>query len=478
RFGNAPLNWVSMHSNPTGEPILTLYWTTTLFGKEGWRPGETSVDALSGSIRESRPFLPSEPQWPSRILFGDNARTYVRGQPFLYGASRLGFHRDIISWIGKDTLARFLTGTNESDYVPGWKRPIDPQIEARYSGAFGFYATDTGPLVKLLERLYLFDSAAGKEVVCELPSVAAKTVRVVQDASEGGTSNTLMVISSDPPEPPREMSARYTHTGLKDDTGKGNVTFHWFHDEDPVQVNQGTVGYPEAGIFPAATLMNGNAKEHYRGQTANVSGLSTLGWTNYDVFVYGYFPSSSNNSGFEVTINDGNPQKTMGFSHDNPLHRTTFIRGVNYVKFAGVSGDSFRFNFGSVDWCGLQIVDSTAGSEPGRMAGSIGINWTGGGIGIDPDINVGAEVAGKYWYNIGGRWELSGGYQDPFLHVDIFDKTTGALLRTQKLPVAPLDLVPFYGDRQAAIVNDGVVVADRRGIRVFRTDPSAPVTTP
>jgi outer membrane protein assembly factor BamB len=471
RFGKGPLGWIAMDRDPAGASALKLYWKAALFGKEGWRQAVADVDALSGTIQDVQPFMPDEPQWPAYMFFGDS-RTYVRNQRFLYGASRAGFHREAVACIGRDSQVRFFSLGQASDLAPGWKRSVGPEVERRV-GALGFYTTSAGVYLKQLERLFAFEAATGREVVYDLSSATTTTARIIMNVQE--TGDALTVISGGRPPPPGIDSRLYTHGGLKDDTSVGDVTIQFIKGGVTAQQVVGVRGIPEAGTSPVATLLDGQAKEHYVRQWISMSGINSLGWTRYDVFLYGAVGS--------VTINGKDKQACSGWDLGNPTHRTTFIQGVNYFKFEGVAGDAFTLDFMDDSYfSALQIVDASNGSAPGRKAASLGISWNGGPGGLGPNDRVGAEVAGGYWYVIGSDQErgpysktyITGGYQDPVVRADVFDRATGAIRQTQELPVAPFDLVPFFSDRQAAILDDAVVMADTLGVHVLRSSPPPP----
>ena len=458
RLGGGPLGWISMRHDPANPPALILYWKKALFGKEGWRPGEMVVDAVSGTIQEMRPFLPDEPGWPAHIVFGDSTRTYIRSRPLPLQTYQADFRRDAISFAGNKAAARFLLSEKGTDLAPGWQRTVDLPLERSYPGALGLYATASGGYVKRLQQIFFFDAAAKSEIAYTLPIAPgmrhARTVLALREIGDA-----LTVISQEPGQPIKYDPRHYTIGGLKDNAGKGNVTLQWF---TPVaQVYHGTRGLAEAGVSPVATLLDGNTKEHYYSQTMTMRGLSSLGWAKYDVFLYGFTGTA--------TIAGKKPQTCAGLDFKNPIHRTTFIRGVNYVKIAGVTGDSFTLNFTQADFSAVQIVDATASSAPGRKAASLGVNWAGGGIGLGPNDRVGAEVAAGPWYNIGIRNGLTGGYQNHFIFVDVFDRKTGAFRRTQKLPVAARDPRLPGHNRQAAILDDAVVVTDSGNVYLLRT---------
>lgn len=466
--GNQP-GWISMRATPADPPTVLLHWKSALFGKEGPRPAEAEIDALTGNIREVRPFLGDEPGWPARIFFGDSARTYTRKQPFFFPSHRLGLRRDEVALLSKENRIRFFPYGPGAELASGWKHKLDMQQEGKYNGALGLGATPAGSYVKQLQQLFCFDDASGKEIVYESPSAdTERTVWRTFDWREFGDK--LVVVSAgQPPPAPRGWPAAFTHTNLKDDTGKGDVTLKWFTAVNAgsggAQVANGTVGLPEAGVNPVTTLLDGKTKEHYRPQFLEMSGLTSLGWDKYDV--YFYTPASA-------TINGGDEQKTTGFDARNPIHRTSFIRNVNYVKFANVTGDSFKIEAGQADFAAIQIVNASTNAAASGRPASLGVNWDGGGIGLGPDDKVGAEVQGSFWYNIAVGGQLQGGYQSPVVYLDVFDRNTGALLQTQKVNVAPRDHRLSGYDNQAVILDDALVVADQRGVQVLRTAPPGP----
>lgn len=485
RFGNGSLSWIAMQRDPAGASVLKLYWQAALFGKDGWRPGVAAVDPMTGTIRDVQPFMPDEPQWPRRMIFGDS-RTYIRGRSFLYGGNRAGFHREAISCIGKDSLARFFSLAQEVDLAPGWKRTVDPQVEGQYAGALGVYATSEGVYVKQREQVFAFDAVGNRHVVYDLPTHTTKTSRVVLDLRE--TGDALTVVSGGPPPPPGVDPRVYTFGGLKDDTGAGAATIRFFEfgrSSAQIGIPDPGMGFPEAGANPVATLLDGMASEAYHEQRMSMSNMNSLGWAKYDVFLYGPNPIGAAPPICAV-VNGKDRQLFGGWDFKNPAHRTTFIEGVNYVKFTGVTGDAFSLEMVPGSFAALQVVDASAGTGPGRKAASLGVAWNGGKGGPQPNERVGAEVAGGYWYVIRpdrqhelySKTHITGGFQDPVIHVDVFDRATGTLRQTQELPVAAFDLIPSFGDRQAVILDDAVVVADPRGVRLFRSSPASAATPP
>jgi len=130
------------------------------------------------------------------------------------------------------------------------------------------------------------------------------------------------------------------------------------------------------------------------------------------------------------------------------------------------------------DYSGVQIVDASTGA--GRKAASLGISWNGGPGGLGPNDRVGAEVAGGYWYVISpdhqndlySKTHITGGYQNPYVSLDVFDRNTGNLLRTQKVPIAPRNQRLTGHDNQAAILEDALIVADPNSVQVLRANPT------
>ncbi|MEI7837454.1 MAG: hypothetical protein WCK05_13730, partial [Planctomycetota bacterium] len=180
-----------------------------------------------------------------------------------------------------------------------------------------------------------------------------------------------------------------------------------------------------------------------------------------------------------VTINGGNPQANEGANFNTPAHRTTFIRNVNYVKFEGVSGDSFIVNFDG-EFSAIQVVD--ASGRPGPR-GSLGVRWTGPGPVLGPDDKVGAEVPAGSWYNIvtdfarRKAFVLSGGCQTTVAgkkvcgFVDIFDRKTGQVLNSLALPAGEAPAPRTSYDCQAKLLDDALLVTDGNGLYLFRSEP-------
>lgn len=461
RFGQAPLKWISLRQPPSEPPSLILYFATGLVGKEGWRPACVAVDARSGAIQDVARFMPDEPEWPTRIVFGGGGRTHAVNSPFFYGRpSLVGLSGDAIAWVGQGAAARFLPGGQGFEPALDWKHPVNLEVELQYPGAIGLHVGASGAYVKQLQQLFFFDAASSKEITYEIPKDETRTECTMLDLRELG--DVLMTVSGEAPRPPKVDARRNTHGGLKADNGKGDVTLHWFSDVNP-QIHIGTRGLPEAGTCAVTTLLNGNTKEHYVGMTFTVSGLSSLGWGRYDVFVYGLAG--------EGLINGQDRQVSRHLDDRNRTERTTLIRGVNYMKFAGVSGDAFTFSGSQAHLSGVQIVDASTNAAAGGQPASLSVCWDGGGVGLGPNDRVGAEVEAGCWYNIGARHELRGGYQAPVAYVDAFNRKTGALIQTQPVPVVPRDYRHSSYDPQAAILDDALLVTDAQTVYILRNAP-------
>jgi hypothetical protein len=223
---------------------------------------------------------------------------------------------------------------------------------------------------------------------------------------------------------------------------------------------------PEAGINPIATLHNWSTSEAYRRQTMTMKGLSSLGWSKYDIFLYGASGKGT------VTINGGRPQEHQGTDFSNPLHRTTFIRGVNYIKVDGVTGDEFTLCY-EWDCSGIQIVDASGGAGPRR---SLAVRFTDSGPGFRPDEKIGVEVAAGNWYTVNKYFALLGGYQSDkgkgaIGFVDVFDRPSGKCLSSNPLPSAQAAPPPAPYDCQAKLLDEALLVTDVNGFYVFGSAP-------
>ncbi|MCY2925546.1 MAG: hypothetical protein NT031_08910, partial [Planctomycetota bacterium] len=212
-------------------------------------------------------------------------------------------------------------------------------------------------------------------------------------------------------------------------------------------------------------LLNGDSKEHYRGQTLKLVGLSTLGWSKYDVFLYGGMGEGG------VSLNGSVTQPTKNCDFSIPANRTTFVRGVNYVKFEGASGDTFTLTFGQWNFSAIQVVDASGRPGPRR---SLGIRWSRAGRLLGPDDKVGAEVAAGNWYNLNSYFLLVGGCQTAAGKrvcgfVDIFDRKSGQVVGSHALPAGEAPAQRTTYDCQAKILDDGLLITDSNGVYLFRS---------
>ena len=459
-IGDGSLAWVSLHSDSGNPPVLSLYWRKALFGNDGWRPGEMVVDAVSGAIQKLRPFLPTETAWPERIVFGDCSRTYVGRSPFPLRAYQSNFQSDAIAFVGSNNVAHFIHSKTGADLTAGWSPVLDTASKQPYEGASALFATASGCYVKRLQELLRFDTVSHRELTFKIPvALDLLETRTVLDLREA--ADTLSVISQEPGQPIQYDPEQYALGGLKDSTGKGSVTVRWL--SAGAQIHHGRLGLLESGISPVATLLDGSTKEHYRPQIITLSGLNTLNWAKYNVFFYGLTGTA--------TINEQDPQTCVGWDIKNPQHRTALIRGVNYMKFEGVSGDSFTLKGPEANYCAVQIVDASQAPAAGSMAASLGLNWSGGGLELGPNDRVGAEVAMAPWYNIRSDHGLTGGYQNHHLFFDQLNRDSGAAVGSQKIAIGPRDpLLPNHR-REAAILEDALVVTDAGHVFIVRSKP-------
>ena len=259
------------------------------------------------------------------------------------------------------------------------------------------------------------------------------------------------------------VTSDYTKAPLHDDAGNGNVTLTYYRLGARSQVFFAARGLPEAGANLVATLLNGLTGEYYGSQNIKMTGLNSLGWAKYDVFLYG-----------------GGAKGVPAF--DTPAHRTSLIRDVNYVKYEGKTGDSFELDFGWGGWSAIQVVDASGRPGPRR---SLGVRWTGPGPLLGADDKVGAEVAAGNWYNIltdyprGKFFVLSGGCltvagQRVCGFVDVFDRKTGQALDSQTLPAGDGPMHATSYDCQAKILDDALLMTDSNGVYLFRSAAAKP----
>ncbi|MCY2929183.1 MAG: PQQ-binding-like beta-propeller repeat protein [Planctomycetota bacterium] len=451
RFAGDRLQRMTLTTEPA---TLRLYWGKALLAGETRRPAEAIVDPASGATRDVRAFGPLETDWPAEITLGPDSRTDLAPQTTVPRPSRGPFRPDAFAYVGKEAIARFALREGGADLAPGW----NPRAEGRWGGQ---YATPAGAYVKRPGQLAFFDAQARREILFDLPRTPDRApASGIADFREG-PGETLTVVSAAPGSFRPWGFGAIVKTGLRDDAGTGNVTLTAF-DPGGAQIGIYCRRLPEAGINPIATLHNWGASEAYRRQHMAMKGISSLGWTKYDIFLYGASGKGT------VTINGGRPQEHQGTDFSNPLHRTTFIRGVNYVKVEGVTGDEFLLCY-EWDCSGLQIVDASGGAGPRR---SLAVRWTTSGPAFRPDEKFGVEVAAGNWYTINKHFALLGGYQADkgpgvIAFVDVFDRKSGKLLGSHPLPSTQPAPPPAPYDGQAKLLDEALLVTDVNGFYVF-----------
>ncbi|MEI7835704.1 MAG: PQQ-binding-like beta-propeller repeat protein, partial [Planctomycetota bacterium] len=307
RFVDDRLRWLALTGEPGAPPVLRLYWGGALFAREGRRPAEALADPATGALREVHPFLPSEPQWPALIAFGDDTRTRPAADMGIPWPYRGPLRPDAVAYLGKNSTGRFALRDGGADLAGGWNPQADASLEAARRWA-GLYATPAGAYVKRLGQLAFFDAQAKREVLFNLPRNAErKTPFAIGDFREDA-GDKLTAVSVAPGRPYETglaeggpdnrvgkgqlemmnlLPSDYTKSGLHDDAGNGDVTLIYYALGARSQVFFNARGLPEAGGNPVATLLNGLTGEYYVPQKLKMTGLASLGWAKYDVFLYG-----------------------------------------------------------------------------------------------------------------------------------------------------------------------------------------------
>ncbi|MEI6219404.1 MAG: PQQ-binding-like beta-propeller repeat protein, partial [bacterium] len=379
RFNGAKLNWLTLQKDHAGRSMLHLYWGRPALDK-GSSLSEAIVDSKSGLVDEIRPFLPDEQEWPSFIAFGDNLRgpgneggvaPWSRQGPFL---------PDAVAYVGKGSLAHFLARTPSADLAPGWTQVMEVKPESQYLQSVSLHPTATGPYIRRVGDLTRFDTSSSTSIVYALPrDIPMRTAFNILDFR--GDTGTVVVVSGARNAPDENGDYPYLWNGLQDCTGRGDVTLRCFNGQ--VQLGHSTRQLHEAGSNPVATLLNGAVKQHYMNSLITMSGISSLGWSKFDVLFYGF-------SG-DASIAGGQAQHCVGADFSKLINRTTFVPGTNYLKFADLSGDAFTLNFSQCDFAAVEIVN-TSQNAPKDKPEAIGINWTGGGPGLGPTDLVGADA--------------------------------------------------------------------------------------
>ncbi|MCY2930310.1 MAG: hypothetical protein NTV86_12590, partial [Planctomycetota bacterium] len=372
------------------------------------------------------------------------------------------FRPDAVGFLGAGSIGRFALRDDGADLAGGWNPKADDSLEAARRWA-GLYATPAGCYVKRLGQLAFFDAQAKREINFDLPRGPERGMAFAIGDFHEDAGEKLTAVSIAPGRPYETGGGGTTKTGLRDDAGNGDVTLVAY--APGAQIYVGNRGLPEAGASLVATLLNGDTKEHYRGQTLKMVGMSTLGWSKYDVFLYGGTDTGG------VAISGGGTQPTKGCDFNNPAHRTSFIRGVNYVKFEGMSGDTFTLTFGQWNFSAIQVVDASGRPGPRR---SLGVRWYRGGRQLGPDDKVGAEVAAGNWYNLNSYFLLTGGCQTVAGKrlcgfVDIFDRKSGQSVGSYALPAGEGPALRTTYDCQVKILDDAIFITDSNGVYLFRS---------
>ncbi|MEI7837208.1 MAG: PQQ-binding-like beta-propeller repeat protein, partial [Planctomycetota bacterium] len=307
RFSDRRLRWVALTGEPGAPPTLRLYWGAAMFAREGPRPAEVLVEAASGAIRDVRLFLPREPIWPARLSFGDDTRTRPAEDATIPWPYRGPFRSDAVAYLGRDLVGRFALRDDGSDLAAGWNPQADSSAEAARRWA-GLFATPAGCYVKRLGQLAFFDAQAKQEILFHLPRTGdRKNAFAIGDFREE-PGEQLTVVSVAPGRPYETAAGEanksgegdrtgdefnivglrvsdYTKGGLHDDAGNGDVTLTYYGRGVGSQVRIQARGLPEAGANLVATLLNGFTREHYYPQPVKMTGLASLGWAKYDVFL-------------------------------------------------------------------------------------------------------------------------------------------------------------------------------------------------
>ncbi len=466
RLAAGRLQWIGLQEE-AGALALRLYWNAALFGSEGKRPAEVVVAAASGTVLDVRRFLPDEPQWPPALAFGDG-RAYVLKLPLPPWPGRGPFLPDALAYVGQGSLAHFALLTQPPEPAAAWSPVMDVRPESQYWSSAGLHPTAAGPFVRRVGQLATFDVNSATGVVYDLPRSVDRTAYNLLDfRADTGTVVVVSGTEGSVLEATRGSFIPYLWNGLHDSTGMGAVRIQCFTDQ--AQVGTSSLGLPEAGSNLTATLLNGQIKQHYRPSCIRVGNISSLGWSKYDVYFYGFIGTAS--------IEGVSTQKCAGVDYSKVEHRTTFIPGVNYMKFSGVSGDEFLLEFSEGQFAAIQIANASPGVARERAAG-LGLCWSR----LLPTDVVGAEVVCDGWYS---AIPFSQPYRPPVpapagrtntvqrarsgVYVDVFDRVTGVPGGTQPLPGEPPAVqVPSYVN-QARLLDGGLLTTDAGGVHFFRS---------
>ena len=461
RLASGKLEWIGLQGDAAGSPSLHLYWNAALFGNEGNRPAELVVDAASGVVRDVRRFLPGEPQWPPQIAFGDDVRLYTGRPPLPPWPRRGPFRPDATAYVGEGALAHFALLKDAQNLAGGWNQAMDVKPQDQYWSSVGLHPTADGPFVRRIGQLVFYDVSTATGIVYALPrNISTRTAYNILDFR--ADADAVTVVSGSERAVP-EVPQPFLWDGLQDCTGRGDVVLKCFKGQ--VQLGHSTMQLPEAGSNPTATLLNGQIKQHYQDSCIRMSNISSLGWSTYDVYFYGFSGTAA--------IDGVGTQKCAGADYSKAIHRTTFVPGANYLKFAGLSGDAFTLDFSQSSFSAIQIVNASPNASKEKPEG-LGVNWTGGGPALLPTDVVGAEVACGNWYNINNYNLISGGLTNKeaartVMSVDVFDRATGSFAGTQALPGVQPGAQGTGYKSQAKLLGGGLLTTEAGGVHFLRT---------
>ncbi|MCY2927832.1 MAG: PQQ-binding-like beta-propeller repeat protein [Planctomycetota bacterium] len=170
RFGDLGAQRVRIRREDAGRTIA-FYWMGALYGDKGWRASELTVEARTGTLLGLHPCLAEEAAWPRAFAFE------TRGAYFL---DSLGCFKAVTPDGAATTFAS--------------KHAMDMGSVNSCPPAVGVVPTPGGVYAKSLGELLWFDSAARREVVCELPRNAmAGRMCLIYAARELGEK--LLVVS-------------------------------------------------------------------------------------------------------------------------------------------------------------------------------------------------------------------------------------------------------------------------------------------
>ena len=121
-------------------------------------------------------------------------------------------------------------------------------------------------------------------------------------------------------------------SGLTDDAGNGSVSFVWGWGGDNWEGNWGP------------GIMDGMQKMHYYSQTASISNISSLGYSSYDVLIYGNASSGTIGGVAATYVTSGS---------------------YKYLIVTGLTADSVAITTNEADMGGMQVWQVP---EPATMA--------------------------------------------------------------------------------------------------------------